>query len=172
MATREEKQKIMDQLATRYDESSALVLMGFEGMDMLMISQIRNSLRDLDSSVHLYKNTYLSRVLESKGVQFPEETLKGQTAVLFVKGDVAGAAKLIVSAYKTIESTAIKGGYLDGSVLSLDQIKVLSKLPGKDILIGQFVSGLAAPIGGFVSQLQAPVRGFIYGLQAIINNSK
>lgn len=163
----EKKQAIVSQIEEGYNGSEGVVFLDLSGVTANQIVDVRKSLKTLDSKMVLYKSTLLKRACDQLSLDVSSDVFKGQTAVVFMGQEVPAIAKTIISFYRELDKSGIKGGILEGSVISQDELKALSKLPGKDILVGQFVAGINVPIYRFVSQVSAPMRGLVYVLQSI-----
>ena len=164
---KDKKQEVVARIEESYQKSEGVVFLDFSGVTANQVVKIRKVLKKSDSSLVLYKSTLLKRACEKLGLSVSDQMFKGQTAVVFLGSEIPPVAKAIISFYQEIDKNGIKGGILEGAQLTLDELKALSKLPGKDILLGQFVAGINAPVARFVSQLSAPIRGLVYVLESI-----
>ena len=108
-------------------------------------------------------------MFDSENVECPNDLISGPTAVVISKQDCPNIASEMVKFVKNNEQFIIKGGYLDGAFLSVDDVKALSKLPPREVLIGQLVGGLKSTINRFVMGIGSPIRGLVYTLEAVKN---
>jgi large subunit ribosomal protein L10 len=106
--------------------------------------------------------------VRSAGVEGLEELLIGPSAITFVKGDIAGAAKALRDTARTNPLLVLKGGSLGTKLLSADDIRALADLPSRDELLAQIAGAFQAPLVKMASLLQALPRNFAYGLSALI----
>ena len=90
-------------------------------------------------------------------IECPDDVLSGPTAIIVSKQDCPLVASKVYKFLKTNESLVVKGGYLDGGFISTNDVKSLSKLPSKEVLIGQFVGGLKSTISRFVMGVGSPL---------------
>ena len=111
----------------------------------------------------------IQRTFEGLNIDCPNELLSGPTALVVSKQDCPVVASKIYKFLKGNESLVVKGGYLDGAFISESEVKTLSKLPSRDVLIGQLVGGLKSTISRFVMSMSSPMRGLVYSLEAIKN---
>ena len=93
--------------------------------------------------------------------------LQGPTALTLVNGDAAVAAKALNDAARALNLLEFKGGLLDGSPLSADDVRSIARLPARDVLNAQLVGTIAAPLSGLVRGLNALISGVAIQLQAI-----
>src|ERR1700737_913943 len=90
--------------------------------------------------------------------------LSGPTALAFVRGDVATAAKTIADYGRAPQLLPFKGGLMDGATLDVEQIRSLSRLPSREVLYGQLVGVVASPVSGLVRSLGALLGGIAVAL--------
>ena len=173
MSVREEvialKKSKVDNLTEEFKESDALFFTEYRGLNVQQLQELRQTLRESNASYNVIKNSLIQRMFTGVGIDFPDGLLKGPTAVVISKQDCPLIASKIYKFLKSNESLVIKGGYLDGQFLSVDDVKMLSKLPPREVLIGQLVGGLKSTISRFVMSMSSPMRGLVYSLEAIKN---
>ena len=165
---RADKVAVVKEITTKLKEARAIFVTEYRGMSVPNMADVRNALRPTDSQHVVYKNTLTKRAVADAGIEGLEEHLTGPTALTFVYGDVAGAAKALRDASKTQPLLVIKGGVLGDAVLSADDVKALADLPSRDVLLAQFAGALQAPLVKTAGLLQALPRNFAYGLAALI----
>jgi large subunit ribosomal protein L10 len=95
--------------------------------------------------------------------------LVGPTALTMVNGDAALAAKALADAARTMQLLDFKGGMLNGSLLSADDVRSIARLPSREVLTAQLVGTIAAPLSGLVRTLNALIAGVAIQLQAIVD---
>jgi large subunit ribosomal protein L10 len=138
----------------------------YRGMNVQQINGLRNTLREKGTEFHVLKNRFLKRVFVDLGVESLDRILVNPTAVAYSIEDMSEVAKILIDESK--ESTLqIKGGYLDGSVLSFEDIESLSRLPSRQVLIAQAVGMLNAPMNSLVFVLGGLISKFVRTLKAI-----
>ena len=157
---KEQKNVAIEEITTDIQESEAIFVVDYRGMTVPQAAELRGKLREADTSLRVVKNTLTKRAAAAAGTEDLNEFLVGPTAIAFVRGDAAMAAKALAAAQKEYEILDFKGGTMSGRAVSVDEIKALSKLPSRQVLIGQLVGLTAAPLGGVVRTL----GGFIGGL--------
>jgi large subunit ribosomal protein L10 len=128
---------------------------------------LRASLKDADAQFQVTKNTLTERAAEKAGAESIRALLEGPTALTFVNGDVAVAAKALATFRRQNGVLEFKGGQLGGETLTVDQIESIARLPARDVLMGQFVGLTASPITGVVRGLSALISGLAIQLGAI-----
>ena len=141
----------------------------FRSMTVKQITQLRGTLRGIGAEHTVYKNTLARFAATEAGVEGLSDVLVGPTALTFVTGDVAAAAKVLRDIAKTIPLLVIKGGVLGGAVLSASDVTALADLPSREELLARFAGALQAPLVKTAGLLQALPRNFAYGLAALID---
>src|SRR4051794_7709224 len=136
-------------------------------MSVTQAADLRGRLRDADAALRVVKNTLTERAADQVGADSLKELLEGPTALTFVRGDVALAAKAIATFRRENEIPQFKGGTMGGEPISVEQIESIARLPARDVLQGQFVGVLASPITGLVRGLGSLLGGLAVQLGAI-----
>ena len=161
---REEKAAAIAEIAGEITASQAILAVDPTGLSVAQAAEIRTKLRDADAKLRVVKNTLTERAADEAGVAELKELLTGPTALTFVRGDAAAAAKAIADYAKATDLLPFKGGYMDGSALGVDDIKAIAKLPSRDVLYGQLVGLIASPITGLARGMNALLSGVAIAL--------
>lgn len=172
---RPEKVAAVAEVREKFENSSAVVLTEYRGLDVPAMAKLRAAMREAGGEYKIYKNTLALRAVKDLGLTDLEEHFTGPTAVAFVgktadgeRGDAVGVAKALSDFAKENDALVIKGGMLDDAVLTTDDVNALAKVPPRDVLLARLAGGLAAPMQKFASLLQAIPRDFAYALNALI----
>jgi len=165
---RADKVAIVKEIGTKLTDAEAVFVSEYRGMSVPDMADVRNALRPSDAHHVIYKNTLTKIAIQNTGVTGLDQHLSGPTALTFVYGDVAGAAKALRDASKTQPLLVIKGGVLGETELTADDVKALAELPSREELLAKFAGGLQAPLVKTAGLLQALPRNFAYGLNALI----
>jgi large subunit ribosomal protein L10 len=132
--------------------------------------EMRRRLREAGVEVQVIKNTLLK--LAAEGAEQPDllRIVEGPTALAMTFGDVIDAAKALAAYAQGAPSAfAIRGGFMDGAVLSAQDLRDLVRVPPKPVLLAQFMGQMQSPLANFVGLLDAPTRE-LYGLmQALLS---
>jgi large subunit ribosomal protein L10 len=164
---RDQKAAVVDQVAADLESAEAVFAVDYRGMSVTQAAELRGKLIDADASLRVVKNTLTERAADKAGNAHLKDLLEGPTALTFVNGDVAVAAKVIADFRRTNELPQFKGGSMGADALTADQIDSIAKLPARDVLYGQFVGVLASPITGLVRGLNGLISGLAIQLGAI-----
>ena len=161
---RDQKATAIADIAERIGDSQAIFAVDYRGITVAQIAELRSNLRAADATFTVVKNSLTERAADQVGVEVLKEFLAGPTALTFVRGDAAVAAKAIADYARATQLLPFKGGLMDGSPLDVDQIRALSKLPSREVLYGQLVGVVASPVGGLVRSLAALLGGLASAL--------
>ncbi len=131
---------------------------------MPQAAELRTKLREADATFTVVKNSLTERAADQVGAESLKPLLTGPTALTFVRGDAALAAKAIADYARATQLLPFKGGLLNGEVLEADQIRAISRLPSREVLYGQLVGIVASPVSGLVRTLNALLGGLAVAL--------
>ena len=171
-ATREpraDKVAKVAEIASKLDAADAVFVVEYRGLSVPQLAEVRNGLRPSDAQLTIYKNTLTRLAVADSGRAGLDEHLTGPTALTFVHGDVAGAAKALRDAARTMPELVVKGGVLGDAALTAADVTALADLPSREELLARFAGALQAPLVKTAGLLQALPRNFAYGLQALID---
>jgi large subunit ribosomal protein L10 len=161
---RTQKAAVIDEIAADIDASEAVYAVDYRGITVPQAAEIRTKLREADTTFRVVKNSLTERAADKAGAEALKAYLEGPTALVFVRGDVAAAAKTINDFSRATELAPFKGGLLNGEVLDIEQIKSIARLPDRQALYGQLVGMVASPITGLARGLNALLSGVAIAL--------
>jgi len=161
---REQKAAAIAEIAANIDEAQAIFAVDYRGISVVQIAELRAKLRDADASFKVVKNSLTERAADDAGTEALKAYLEGPTALTFVRGDAATAAKAIADYARATQLLPFKGGIMDGATLEVEQIRSLSRLPSREVLYGQLVVVVASPVSGLVRTLNALLGGLAVAL--------
>ena len=134
------------------------VLVDYRGLTVEEDTKLRNNLRAAGVKYFVVKNTLLRLAANQTGLEDLDSILHGPTA-LAVSEDAVAPAKVLADFAKDNEALEIKSGFMDGKVLSLDEITTLAKTPNKETLIAKMMGSLNSPISGLARLLSTIAEG-------------
>ncbi len=161
---RDQKAVAIAEIATHIDESEAIFAVDYRGITVAQVAELRAKLRESDAIFKVVKNSLTERAADEVGAQSLKVYLTGPTALTFVRGDVATAAKTVADYGRTTQLLPFKGGLMGADTLDVEQIRSLSRLPSREVLYGQLVGVVASPIGGLVRSLGGLLGGLAVAL--------
>jgi len=165
---REQKAAVIEQIAADITASQAVFAVDYRGITVAQADALRARLRDCDATFRVVKNSLTERAADQAGVAELRPLLEGPTALTFVRGDAAAAAKAISDFARTTQLLAFKGGLMDGAALSGSEVGQIARLPSRDVLYGQLVGLIASPIAGLARTLSALIGGLAVGLGGVL----
>ncbi len=161
---REQKAATIEALAAEIDGAEAVFAVDYRGISVAQAAELRAKLREADATFQVVKNSLTERAADQVGAESLKALLSGPTALTFVRGDAALAAKAVADQARATQLLPFKGGLMNGDVLDADQIRSISRLPSREVLYGQLVGIVASPISGLVRTLNALVGGLAVAL--------
>ncbi|MGN6372800.1 MAG: 50S ribosomal protein L10 [Solirubrobacteraceae bacterium] len=161
---REQKAATIEKLAGEISSSQAVFAVDYRGLSVPQAAELRGKLRDADASFRIVKNSLTERAADQVGAESLKPMLSGPTALTFVRGDAALAAKALADYARATQLLPFKGGLMDGGVLDASQIVAISRLPSREVLYGQLVGVVASPVSGLVRTLNALLGGLAVAL--------
>jgi large subunit ribosomal protein L10 len=164
---RDEKAAVIDRIARELESSQAVFAIDYRGITVSQVADLRAKLRAADATFTIVKNSLTERAADKAGAEALKAILQGPTALTFVRGDAAAAAKALSDAQRVTEVLAFKGGLMDGQAVSPDDIRAIAKLPSREVLYAQLVGTVASPLGGLVRTLNALISGLAVQLGQI-----
>lgn len=164
---REEKSAAIQEIAAQIEGSEAIFAVDYRGISVPQAAELRSRLREADASFRIVKNRLTKIAADQAGEDRLAELLSGPTALTFVRGDTAMAAKAITTFNKEHEVLTYKGGFMDSTSLDEGAFKSIARLPSRDVLNGQFAGVVASPLTGLVRGLGSMVQGLALQLGQI-----
>jgi large subunit ribosomal protein L10 len=147
------------------------ILADFRGLNVEKITELRKKLREQDSVFKIVKNDFTRIAL--KDINYPDvgDFLNGPTALTLIEKDIGRAAKILFEFAKN-ESIQVKGGIIDGRVMTMDDVETFSKLPGKNELISMLLSAITGPLRNMMYAMNGVTEKFVRTLKAVADKKK
>ncbi len=168
--SKEQKQKIIEDLKENFQKQKSTVLVDFSGCDSKFLFKLRDELEKSNCLLRVVKKRLLKKTLEGltmKDISEKIGEIELQLALIFGFRDEIIPAKICYQFSKENENLIILGGILGKEFLAKEKIIELAQLPSREELTARFVGSLASPISGFVNTLKGNLKGLIYALSAI-----
>ncbi len=159
------KKEIVAELKETLSESQLTFIIGYQGLTVAEITDLRNRLRPKGAVCTVTKNTFMGIAIKEEERWAPMEAiLKGDSAFIMVKDDIGGAIKAYQDFQKAAKKTEIRGGVMDGKLLGEADLKAIADLPSKEQLIAQ----IAGAINGVATKLAVGINEIPTGLARAI----
>ena len=153
---RADKAAAVAEITEEFRASNATVLTEYRGLSVGQLKQLRRSLGQ-DTTYAVVKNTLTKIAAKDVGVVGFDDLLVGPTAIAFIKGDALAAAKGIDNFAKENPMLVIKGGMMDGKILTADDIKKLAKIESREVLLSRIAGAANATLAKAAALFQAPL---------------
>jgi large subunit ribosomal protein L10 len=164
---RDQKAQAIEEIAAQIEGAETIFAVDYRGISVPQAAELRAELREADASFRVVKNRLTKIAAEKVGEKRLGDLLEGPTALTFVRGDTAMAAKAISSFTKDHEVLSFKGGFMDGVSLDEEKFKSIARLPGREVLNGQLAGVVASPLTGLVRGLGSMIQGLALQLGQI-----
>lgn len=165
--TKQAKQELVKSLTTEVSASKEQVLVGYKGLTVAELSELRKKLREAGMSLRVVKTTLLNRVFTDAKIEGVDAKAIKKPVALVVGNDEVMPAKILVEFGKTHKQLEILSGAIDKKAIDAGMIKSLATLPGRQEMLGILVGTLAAPVSSFVRVLNGVPRSLVQVLGAI-----
>ncbi|MEW6752197.1 MAG: 50S ribosomal protein L10 [Candidatus Latescibacterota bacterium] len=166
MPTAEKIAKV-EELAAAISGAKAVYLTNFAGISVAADTVLRSRLRAASVDYHVVKNRLAIRAAEAAGARHLSEFLRGPTALAIAKEDPIAPARILQEFINGGGTLAIKSGYLEGQILTQEQVRDLAALPPRQELLGRVVGRIQSPLYGVVGVLHGLLRGLVGTVAAI-----
>ena len=151
-----EKQAIVADLTSKIKGAVSGVFVDYKGITVAEDTKMRTELREGGVDYSVVKNTLVRFALDDLGMKELDPILNGTTSLALSNDDPVAPARIINSYAEKMDGRfEIKGGFMDGKVMSLDEIKALAKIPSKPVLLAQVLGTMLAPITSLAIVLKA-----------------
>jgi large subunit ribosomal protein L10 len=166
---RDQKAAVIDEVAGQISGADAVFAVDYRGISVPQAAELRTRLRDADATFRVVKNTLTELAADKAGADALKELLEGPTAMTFVRGDAAAAAKALRDFRRSTGNTLLefKGGWMNGAPLSAGDVDAIAQLPSRDVLNARLVGIVASPLTGLAGALSNLIGGLARTLQAV-----
>ena len=166
---RDQKAAVIEEVTTQLRDAEAVYAVDYRGTSVPQAAELRTKLRDADTRFRVVKNTLTERAADDAGAAALKPYLQGPTALVFVNGDAAAAAKALSDFRRTTGGALLefKGGWMNGAPLGAPEIEAIAKLPSREVLYGRLVGIVASPLTGLATSLGGLIGGLARQLQQI-----
>jgi large subunit ribosomal protein L10 len=162
---KEDKERVVTDLTEKLRSSETMIVADYRGLTMPQIDALRTKLIESGARFTVVKNTLTRRAAEAAGADSLLALLEGPSAIAFVEadGDAVAVAKALADSARDTKVLEIRGGVMQGRVISGADVDALAKLPPLDVLRGQVLGAVIAPLNAIAGLINAPLQN-LYGL--------
>jgi large subunit ribosomal protein L10 len=154
------------ELKARIEGSAALLLTDYRGLTVSEITELRKSLSEGGARFAVIKNTLMRRALEQTDAAELGPLFEGPSAVAFVQDDPVTAAKSVTTAAKKFPALVLRGGFVEGRVLSADEARSLADLESREVMLSKVAGLMKGEMSRAASAFQAAQARFLSLLEA------
>lgn len=167
--TKQQKQKIVEELKEKIDKQKVVVFFDFTGLKVKNLSNLRKKLKKENSELKVAKKTLMAIAFKglNESVAKNIKKLTGEIALVFGYQDVILPAKTLWQFSRDFPNLKILGGFVENDFKEAEEIIALAQLPSREELLAKLVGSIASPMSGFMNVLQGNIKGLIYALSAI-----
>lgn len=158
MATKTQKQELITELEELFNKSNVAIVADLSGYTVAEITQLRRRLDKDNARCKIAKNTLINRASANGAFAPIGELAKGPTALIVGFDDPASPAKTTLNFIKEVKKGAVKGGVLEGKLLTSKDLKALADLPSKEVLLAGIAGGLDSGARNIAGLLEAVIR--------------
>jgi large subunit ribosomal protein L10 len=161
------KELMMDQFRTELDGAKSVLILDLKGLDAVSEHQLRRDLRKKNIKIRTLRNTLARRVFSDNGISGLSQYLTGPSVAAWGGDGIAELAQEVSAQVKKLKKPEIKGGAVEGTVITPAQVEDITKLPSREALIARVVSLALAPAQRVVSLANAPASGLLGQLKTL-----
>lgn len=155
----EQKKAQVVEVAEALKSAQTGILVDYRGLTVEEDTKLRNNLRQAGVKYFVVKNTLLRLAAKEVGLEGLDEALHGPTALAVSDEDAVAPAKVIADFAKENEKLEIKTGFMDGAVMTLDEVNKLAATPNRETLLAKMLGSLNAPVSNLARLLSTIVDG-------------
>ena len=150
-----EKVTAVTEIAEQFRGSTATVVTEYRGLSVGKLTELRRALGS-NATYSVAKNTLVKRAAVEAGVEGLEDLFVGPTAIAFIEGEPVDAAKALKTFAKDNKSLVIKGGYMDGKALSVDEVNRIADLESREVLLAKLAGAMKGNLAKAAGLFNAP----------------
>jgi len=169
LITKEKKSKQLADLTEKLSKSKAVVFTEYKGLTVAQIAHLRKNLKEAGAEYKVFKNTLVLMAAKGTAYEAAKDVLTGPTGLAFGYDDPVAAAKKVLEFAGKNDKFKVKSGVIDGKFYSTDEIREISKLPSKTVLLSILAGAFQAPVAKLARAFNATVTQFAYALEAVKN---
>jgi len=167
LGKRLEKEKKVAKIKEDLSKANIIVLTDYRGLSVSQMNKLRRALQQEGVKYRVVKNTLTKIAARETGLEHLEKYLEGPMGIAYGFDDPLAPVKLLVKFAKEYDKLSLKGGVLENKILEAADLKRLSELPSREVLLAKTLGCFQAPLSGILNVLQGNIRNLVYVLQAV-----
>jgi large subunit ribosomal protein L10 len=162
-----EKKEAVQSFLDRVQQAKSTLVTGYSGLTVEEVTQLRAQLFHAKVEYHVVKNNLARIALNKADITVLDDLLVGPTAIALAMGDPVAPARVLSKFAKEHEKLSLRGGFMEGRKITVQDIKALANLPSREVLLAKVLGSMRAPVVGIVQVLAGPARKLVYALNAV-----
>ncbi len=173
-APRADKVAKVGELEQLFANAQAAIVTEYRGLSMAEMTTLRRKLAPAGAEYHVTKNTLMRRAAGDKLTPELEALMSGPTAIAFANDDPVMCAKAVLDFIRESRRTdiVVRGGYMGGRIFTPEQVTALSKIPPRQVVLGQTLGTIQGPLTGFAGTMNGVLSEFVRTLQAVVDKQQ
>ena len=167
MATKAFKNEKIQEISDRVAKAKVAIVTDYRGLTVAEITDLRRQLQKEGADYTVVKNTLTKRAIKDTPYDGLEKLLEGPSAVVFGFEDQVAPAKVLTQFIKKAKKVELRGGILDGKILSPDEVRQLSELPSKEELYAKMLGSINSPATGIVNTVNGVMRALVIAMDGV-----
>ncbi|MEW5746982.1 MAG: 50S ribosomal protein L10 [Nitrospirota bacterium] len=167
LITKEKKSQQIAELTEKFSRSKAVVFTEYKGLTVAEISDLRKLLKEAGAEYKVAKNTLVTIAAKGTPIESAKDSFIGPTGIAFGYDDPIAAAKKVLEFAGKNEKLKVKGGIVEGKLFSTEDLKAVSKLPPREVLLSMMAGTFQAPLSKLAGALNATLTQFAYALSSL-----
>jgi large subunit ribosomal protein L10 len=164
---KQEKVEAIREILEKVRASKSAVVTGYSGLTVEEVTQLRAQLFHAKVDYQVVKNNLARLALNQAEITVLDDLLVGPTAIALAQGDAVAPIRVLSKFAKEHDKLKLRGGWMDGRKLSVQDIKTLANLPSREVLLSKMLGSMKSPVTGIVVVLAGPLRKLVYALNAV-----
>jgi large subunit ribosomal protein L10 len=162
-----EKVKVVKEFTEKVQSAKAAVVTGYTGLTVEEVTDLRAKLFHAKVEYHVVKNNLARLALNKANITVLDDLLVGPTAIALAMEDAVAPARVLSKFAKDHEKLSLRGGWMEGKKITVQDIKALANLPSREVLLAKMLGSMKSPVSGIVQVLAGPARKLVYALNAV-----
>jgi len=158
---------MVGELAKQFADVQSCVVVDYSGSTAGASTELRGKLHEQSANLTVVKNSTATLAFEQLEIKDAVSLITGPTAIAYGGDDPTIVPRLLVDWSKEHEELKVRGGFLDGKVLTAEEVLTVAAIPPRDILVGQVIGGITGPLTGFVYVVNGVIQQFLTVVEAI-----
>ncbi len=158
---------MVTELHDKFVRATGLIFTDYKGLTVEEIYQLRKQLRGASLEYKVVKNTLAKRASDGTPVEVVKEAFTGPVGIAIGYDEPVSLAKKVLEFVKSNEKLKIKGGIIEGKPCKVEDIKAISELPSREVLLAMLIGAMQSPLSKLAAALNATVTQFAYAMEAL-----